>query len=413
MDFLKLLPLILDNRYNGLNVQRRRIKKGSRMFKTSLVIIGTALAALLWYASPIFKPFPKPTGPFSVGTTSMEFTDSSRREIYSENPNENRTLVVRFYYPALNTPESKKYPFLGKKMPYFQQYMTSQYHLTATTGKLLFGNITTHAYENPPLANAQAAYPVILFSHGGFGFPSDMYSVILENLASHGYIVAAIDHPYFNGLTLYANGKLVTDQKLSNQFSTMTQTNQKAFLTTIVETFKSDMKFLVHELITLNEDQNNIFYHHFDLDRIGVMGHSAGGSTAIEFCRIDNRCKAAVDLDGWYDHVIGQEPINKPLLLIFAEKTIEVSEPNAEYLKRKELTREQYFEREINSKEHREKLCSVPTCSMLVIPRATHGDFDNHIFLKWPLREWNEVEPYTTIGTLNTHILNFFDRYLK
>ncbi len=110
--------------------------------------------------------------------------------------------------------------------------------------------------------------------------------------------------------------------------------------------------------------------------------------------------------------MIGHEPINKPLLLVFAEKSLEVSEPTPEYLKRKELTREGYFERERTIKEHREKLCSLPTCSMIIIPDATHGDFGDEMFIKWPLRSWNAVEPYKTIGTTNTHIVNFFDKYL-
>lgn len=382
------------------------------MFKSIAFISIASLLGGLWYASPIFKPFPQPTGTYAVGTTSMEFTDSARKEIYSENSDENRKLVVRFYYPSLQSSDQKKYSFLGKKMPYFQQYMANKYHLTNATTKLLFGNIPTHAYENAPLADNQNIYPVVLFSHGGLGFPSDMYSAILENLASHGYIVAAIDHPYFNGLTVYNDGKVITEQKLSSQFNKMSQAEQKVFLSTIVDTFKTDMKFMVDELATLNENQESIFYHHMNLDRLAAMGHSAGGTSAIEFCRNDNRCKAAIDLDGWYDHAIGQEPLNKPLLLIFAEKTIEVSEPSPEYLKRKELTREQYFEREKNIDAHRKKLCSVPTCSMIIIPEATHGDFDDLMFLKWPLRSWNSIEPYKTIELINDYAVKFLNTNL-
>ena len=143
------------------------------------------------------------------------------------------------------------------------------------------------------------------------------------------------------------------------------------------------------------------------------MGHSAGGTASIEFCRSDNRCKAAIDLDGWYDQAIGLEPINKPLLLMFGSKSLEVSEPTSEYLKRKELTREQYFEREKNVDEHIKKLCSVPTCSFVIIPNASHGDFDDEMFIKWPLRSWNEVEPYTTIALINGHIVQFLNKYLS
>ena len=391
------------------------------VFKSIAIITIASIIGALWYASPIFKPFPKPTGPYSVGTTVLEFADPSRKEIYSENPNDKRTLVVRFFYPyfapngaSKGKPADnlEKYPYLGDKMPYFKQHLSNQYYLTHATSKLLLCNIQTHSGIDAPISEEQNSYPVVLFSHGLLGYPSDTFVTILENLATHGYIVAAIDHPYFNGLTLYANGKIVTEKKLSNQFNIMSQVEQKKFLTQAIEIYKADMKFTVDELARLNQDPKGMFYNRINLEQIAVMGHSAGGTASIEFCRTDKRCKAAINLDGWYDHVIGQEPINKPLLLVFAEKSIEVAEPTPDYLKRKELTREQYYEREKTIKEHKERLCSVPTCSMVIIPGADHGDFDDMMFLKWPFREWNAVEPYKTMALINGNILNFLNQYL-
>jgi dienelactone hydrolase len=382
------------------------------MIKALLAIIAGLIIGM-WYLSPIFKPFPEPTGQFSVGTSVIEFNDLSRKEIYSENPEETRSVVVRFFYPAQTTKNLQKYPYLGAKMPYFEQYLSTQYYLTQATAKLLLRNINTHTFINAPLSAELNAYPIILFSHGLLGYPSDTYLTILENLASHGFIVAAIDHSYLNALTLFANGKVTSSLLLSEQFNKMSQKEQKEFQTKAIEIYKADMKFVIDELAKLNENPQSIFYHHLDLNRIAAMGHSAGGTASIEFCRTDNRCKAAIDLDGWYDQAIGDAPINKPLLLVFAEKSIEVTEPTPEYLKRKELTREQYYEREKNIAAHKKELCQSPLCSMIIIPHATHSDFDDMMFLKWPLRAWNAVEPYTTIGIINTYIINFFNNNLK
>ena len=112
------------------------------------------------------------------------------------------------------------------------------------------------------------------------------------------------------------------------------------------------------------------FTNHLDLDRVGVMGHSAGGTAAIEFCRIDKRCKAGVDLDGWYDQAIGHEPLQQPLLLMFGSKSLEVTELSTEYLKRKELTRERYYEREQNIADHKKELCKNKNCSMIISSRG-------------------------------------------
>ena len=53
-----------------------------------------------------------------------------------------------------------------------------------------------------------------------------------------------------------------------------------------------------------------------DLGRIGSFGHSFGGATSLEVCRVDERCRAAVDLDGGVDAAAAAGP--RPLLLLTA-----------------------------------------------------------------------------------------------
>jgi predicted dienelactone hydrolase len=55
------------------------------------------------------------------------------------------------------------------------------------------GAITSHAVDNAPIAKSPRTFPVVLFSPGAFG-TSFQYSGAIEDLASHGYIVAAIEH---------------------------------------------------------------------------------------------------------------------------------------------------------------------------------------------------------------------------
>ena len=50
-----------------------------------------------------------------------------------------------------------------------------------------------HALEDAPVARTQARYPLLLFSHGA-GVASLTYAVQLEELASHGYVVAALEY---------------------------------------------------------------------------------------------------------------------------------------------------------------------------------------------------------------------------
>lgn len=50
-----------------------------------------------------------------------------------------------------------------------------------------------HALEGAPIDGSQAPYPLVVFSHG-FSQNAAKYSILLEHLASHGFIVLAPEH---------------------------------------------------------------------------------------------------------------------------------------------------------------------------------------------------------------------------
>lgn len=381
------------------------------MLKRIPIGIAIGIMGFLWYVSPIFKPFPQPTGLYSIGTLSLQMIDNQRNDPYDPE-NKKRAIIVRIWYPS-SQKAGEKYSYLGSKMPFIQKMFADYHNLPYWLTALLWCNIKTHAYENALLTSTRTEYPIVIFSHGLLGTPSDMYVALIENLVSHGYIVVGIDHPHFNLITQYPDGSIVSSHNVSTQFQTMSQDEQRAFLTKAIETYKADMRLVIDELEILNRDKNSIFYHRFDVNKIGVMGHSAGGTAAIEFCRSNNRCKTAVDLDGWYDHIIGYEPLKQPVLLLFGAKSIEITEPTPEYLTRKEITREQYYQREQKIAEHKKALCQAPDCSMIIIPEATHGDFGDDVLLKWPLRSWYAPDSYKLLETINGHILHFLAQHLK
>lgn len=354
--------------------------------------IPVALIALYCISHPFMKPLPEPTGNYKLGIETVELGDKS-----------NNTILMHMIYPAQITDE-KPIGYLGTKFAILRDLFAQQNHIPQWLMKLMLPQPTTHLYEYAPLAHVQEKYPVILFSHGLLGTPSLTYLSLLEELASHGYIVCAIDHPGF-----YAPESL----KISEQFMRMTPQEQKDFQTSAIEIYKNNNALVLNYLEQINQDARGRFYHKLDLDRLAIMGHSAGGTAAIEFCRSDKRCKAAINLDGWYDHIIKPEPLDVPLLVMFGEKSIEISEPTQDYLMRKQLTREQYYEREKTIAAHRAALCGSPLCTYIVIDGATHADFGDDILFKWPLRPWHAADSYKTLKKINATIIEFVDKSLK
>ena len=66
----------------------------------------------------------------------------------------------------------------------------------------------THAVANAMPSAAPALFPVLVFSPGGGALPA-LYTSLCEDLASHGYLIAAIDHPYDDIAVRLANGRVV------------------------------------------------------------------------------------------------------------------------------------------------------------------------------------------------------------
>lgn len=368
------------------------------------------LCTCAWYLSPLLKPLPQPVGPYPLGTTAITMVDDTRKELYA-NQDQQRTLMARLWYPASKS-DAPLYPYLGDAMPAFQQLVAQFYHVPLWISKLLLRDVMTHAHADIPCALTTHGWPVVLFSHGLLGMPSETYVSILEAIASSGYVVVGIEHPYLNVFTRYPDGSVVSSQRLSQKFSAMRPQQQKEFQCAAIDTYKADMNCVLEHLELLNNDPASTWYQKLDLSRVVVMGHSAGGTAAIEFCRAHQECKGAIDLDGWFDQCIGNEPIDQPLLLIVGSPIETIDEPTPEYLARKELTREQYYAQEAAIVRHKKMLFSQSGCSIVVLPGLAHDEFGDLILRKWPLRSWHAPDAYATLKTINTAILDFLKHNL-
>ncbi|MFH2037975.1 MAG: hypothetical protein ABIJ65_00930, partial [Chloroflexota bacterium] len=196
--FLFTLPSILGH------TRKNTMGPGRRIFGLLLALLLFAVA----YALPILLPIPKipnASGHYKVGTFSMMLVDNSRKELYSNNSNDQRRIMVQVWYPAEPLPGDSLAPWMDRADligPAISRFLNLPAffldHLKyAQTG----------AYLESPVSNAQTSYPVLLFSHGWNGFRAqNTFQAI--NFASNGYIVVAIDHTYGAVLTVFPDGSV-------------------------------------------------------------------------------------------------------------------------------------------------------------------------------------------------------------
>ncbi|MBM3883234.1 MAG: hypothetical protein FJ387_26570 [Verrucomicrobia bacterium] len=218
--------------------------------------------------------FPKPSGPFAVGTLDRVMVDPARTNLYRYTPKTN-AFMVTFWYPA----EAPGAGVLPRAM-WDKQVAedTSMYTANGYDGRWskIFPQAVGHRFTQAPLAAVQSRFPVVLHSHG-LPFLRFGSSQMAEDLASHGYVVVAPDHPDC-WTSEFPDGRYLRGNWGGD--------NAGRF---------KDFEFLLAELARLDAD-DPFFAGRLDLDRVGIMGVSYGGMSA-EMCRRDDRLQAVALLD--------------------------------------------------------------------------------------------------------------------
>ncbi len=265
-----------------------RVPKVLKVIAISLSFVLLALTSSLAYALPVFK-LPKPTGGYAVGIQYFHLIDENRTDPFLDKSTKKRELMVKVYYPA---EEDAAKPF----SPYFHNSLGLIRALTAgyQMPDFLFDHlhlIKTNSKEDLQLSDKQQNYPVVLFSHGA-GTTMETQTSQSEDLASHGYIVVAIDHTYVSAATVFPD-RIVSAREATTNFNTADPAE------IITQIMADDVKFVMEQLDEMNEGKiDSIFKGKLDLDKIGVIGHSVGGAVAYNLAINDSRVKAAIDLDG-------------------------------------------------------------------------------------------------------------------
>ena len=263
-------------------------------------------------ASEVANPLPAPTGPYNVGVAWRQWVDEARDEPYDETANDKREVIVQFLYPAVTVADTEAAPYLQNRddvIPMFSNLLEAFVSFRFDTQPSDLDHFQSHAYAGAALASDQASYPVLIFSPGA---ASDvrMYTAQLEELASHGYIVAAINHAYGVSITTLSDGRVV-----SPTFSTG--------LEGAAEIWSQDQIFVIDQLEALNaNDPDGLFTNRLDLERLGIFGQSLGGSTSTLTCFVDTRCKAGANGDGEVYGSVIEQGLEQPFLYLLSDSRI-------------------------------------------------------------------------------------------
>ncbi|MFG2986554.1 alpha/beta fold hydrolase [Streptomyces sp. NPDC048258] len=250
-------------------------------------------------AAPVLR-LPAPTGPYPVGATTLHLVDPSRNDPWEPRIGV-RELMVTVLRPAV---PGRGYPRAPQLTPGAAALFTDigpRIHPPLPAAGVDWAATLTHARVGaPPLPGRR---PVLLYSPGG-GDARTMGSSLAVDLASHGWTVLTVDHPGDASEVEFPDErpgrKRIRDTALYGP-------PDAATFRTMIDTRVADLRFVLDAL---------------GLDRVGVYGHSAGGTAAAQAFHEDRRIAAAVDLEGYLDQMDGEllpvarQGTDRPLLLV-------------------------------------------------------------------------------------------------
>lgn len=366
---------------------RRRKARRAGGFAVAGMVLGLLLFMVSLLPSLLFTDYEglETTGEYEVGQERAILVDEEREEAF-ETDGSNREVPVYFYYPKAGD-------------------------------------------------GADKSFPLIVFSHGAFGYYQSNTSTYME-LASHGYVVVSLDHPYHSFFTTDTQGKRITvDPGFMREVMGVNGDNvpqeeiwelSRGWLNLRIR----DMDFAIDSIKEAAESVGAAgeeslsgawFFESEEQEReirgalamadtgnIGLMGHSLGGAASVTVGRSRADIRAVADLDGT---MLGEEtgcengvctyygePYPVPLLVIDNE---------GHYREGKEAG-----DLYVNSFILHNALCGVHT----YFEGSGHMNFTDLPLFSPPLASLlgtGTVDARECIVTMNGIILRFFDYYLK
>jgi predicted dienelactone hydrolase len=163
---------------------------------------------------------------------------------------------------------------------------------------------------------------MIIYSHGLGGERTEA-TALVEDLASHGYVVVTIDHIHDATVVELPNGHVET-----TALPQLTKDNELQVTTKAIEARVADTRFVLDRLAAIDRGANPDIEHRplprgllgaLDLTRIGMLGHSDGGATTGAVMHVDPRVSAGVNLDGTFWTPDAAAGSDRPMLLFGSE----------------------------------------------------------------------------------------------
>ena len=247
---------------------------------------------------------PDVLGPSLVGTVFFELVDHTRVDPYAPTP-QSRDLMVSIFYPVQHIRRYKRAPAYTSL---YGDHLDTSIGLPPGTAASTTSKAYTGAYLHTD-SNKQP--PIILFS-SGYGNSRVDYTGTLSNLASHGYLVIGVDHPYDADFVDYPDGRNAT------RYTNILDPESPETIISALDTRVKDVQFVLNVLSSNANLARQIpgIHGKLNVSKVGMFGHSFGGAATAGTMLVDPRVACGINMDGSIFGQVLDSGLDKPFLFV-------------------------------------------------------------------------------------------------
>jgi predicted dienelactone hydrolase len=247
---------------------------------------------------------PAPTGPFPIGTVPLHLIDRSRPDPIA-GPGHHRELMISVWYPAHDVARYPRARWLSDA-PMRALLAANGFPADTALAPLTAGHL------GAPVRRAGSPRPVVVFSHGAHDHRAHS-TIIVQELASHGYVVVTVDHTH-DAFSEFPDGRLIVPV-IGREHSLG------------APDFAADIPFVLDRIEDLaagrNPDANGKplpagLSGAPDPRRVGMFGSSKGGTATALVMGTDRRVRAGLSLDAPMEPPITTD-LDRPFMMVTAE----------------------------------------------------------------------------------------------
>lgn len=356
---------------------------------------------------------PAPTGPSGIGTTRFDLAAPGERRI-----------PVQAWYPAQANSAPREL--------YLDDALRAALADLLHVPKFVLPQNPSYSARDAPALPGRC--PVVVFNHG-FGSFQKQSSTLLEELASHGYVVLSVGHPRESLVVQYADGSTLrhdpdhpawkataaglkaveqnarelepllararaaaTPEGLAEAMRALAAHASYAPLMPVLDVWAADTRAVLDALGQLDEGTLcPLLRGTIDSSRVGAFGHSLGGILSGQLAMTEPRIRAAMNFDGaQLPPAAGRYVLGAPACFLYADAT------------RLGKTR-------VTSEGMNDALAAsgpVGSCSGCLVG-ANHLNFTDMNNLSMAARMLGSVDRAQMARVLRAVTVGFFDRHLK